>query len=124
MNKLLRKSTVGTESSRKKPESLKRKYRYIQVIIVNRSHPTSSQSASKITLDKSILAPDQREFLEKAINLQEYVDGYDEFSKKAYSYVLRKKEAIKKQEFCSQLLDDAILNRTKQIGLAHENNRI
>lgn len=65
-------------------------------------------------IDKSILSKERQEYLEKAINMNEYITDLDEFCKKVNVFIAEKEWLNQRYEYCMQLLDDEIIENQQE----------
>lgn len=65
-------------------------------------------------MDEKVLSADQLEFVKSRVNLQKFVDDNVAFSQKANTYVLYKKDLLRRQEFANTLIENAIDEKAKQ----------
>lgn len=65
--------------------------------------------------DQSLLTQDQISYLEKRVNHAKLAEKIAEINNKVYFYIKRKEYLIKKHNFCSELLDEKMLDCALEI---------
>jgi hypothetical protein len=65
----------------------------------------------KIVHDESVLTQEQRDYLNQAPDLQDYVNGLQEYSKKVLFYVKQKEWQQKKIDYIKECVADEILDK-------------
>jgi hypothetical protein len=72
----------------------------------------SLRIAQKIVHDESVLTQEQRDYLNQAPDLEEYVNALQEYSKKILFYVKQKEWQQKKIEYIKECVADEILEKS------------
>lgn len=71
--------------------------------------------SNKIILDKSILTPDQIDYVNNRIDIEKFVTDHKDFSRKAFTYLEKKEWILKRHKLAIDLFQDTINEKTDQL---------
>jgi hypothetical protein len=66
----------------------------------------------KAVYDSSILSKERRDYLNQSMNIPEYLQQYEAYSKCVLYYVKQKEWSQKRLQYCQEQLDDSVTDLT------------